>query len=303
MAKSLRELFAQAGPGEHLRKLPATAARPGTVENKPGTYVRTRATKNGTLFIASASEVAFNWLGKQENREARFRFSSQNKYFTVQQSDFSRAGDRYNRKKREQRNWGEAQTDAVVQSLEAKLGSWAKVVGGDGDGGSELKALRGAVEKLEGACKKGFSENVAATKEVGDKVDTINQSVIDLTDETKEYLKAHKGISEEILKSFGNANRALAKLLASKATPEKAAPRGVRIRAREYSTSPASTSSMDHGGGNLSAEEKEDARELRKARVSPHTARKIPIDSKKKKASRGGKKSLEKTNTSRGREH
>eukprot|EP00854_Cymbomonas_tetramitiformis_P004318 gene4318-5314_t len=147
MAKALRELFAQAGPGEHLRKLPATAARPGTDTTKPGTYLRTRATKNGTLFIASASEKAYNnWLGKQENREARFKITSKNR----------------------------------------------------------------------------FSDNVAATKEVGKKVEVVNQSVIDLTEETKQYHEIHTGISEDILKSFGNANRALAKLLTDKATPEKA---------------------------------------------------------------------------------
>ncbi|KAK3237939.1 hypothetical protein CYMTET_52016 [Cymbomonas tetramitiformis] len=174
----------RAGPGEHLRKLPATAARPGTDTTKPGTYLRTRATKNGTLFIASASEKAYN-------------------------------------------NW----LDTVVQTLEAKLltGSWAKVAGGGNDNESELKAQRGAVEKLEGACNKSFSDNVAATKEVGKKVEVVNQSVIDLTEETKQYHEIHTGISEDILKSFGNANRALAKLLTDKATPEKASratPRG-----------------------------------------------------------------------------
>ncbi|KAK3256367.1 hypothetical protein CYMTET_34496 [Cymbomonas tetramitiformis] len=141
--------------------LGATTARPGTDTTKLGTYLRTRATKTGTLFIASASETAYNWLGKKENRGARFKLTSKNRYFTVQQSDFSRTGDRYNGKRREQKTWGEAQTDTVVQALEAKLtGSWAKVAGGSNDNESELIALRGAVEKLEGACNKGFSDNV-----------------------------------------------------------------------------------------------------------------------------------------------
>ncbi|KAK3274709.1 hypothetical protein CYMTET_17119 [Cymbomonas tetramitiformis] len=110
---------------------------------------------------------------------------------------------------------------------------------------SELKALRGGVEKLEGACNKGFSDNVAATKE--------------------EYQETHKGISDDIIKSLGNTNRALSKLLADKATPEKASPRGVR-RTREYGTPSGSSSGIEHDGGSISAEEKKEARELRKAR-------------------------------------
>ncbi|KAK3273743.1 hypothetical protein CYMTET_18027 [Cymbomonas tetramitiformis] len=117
--------------------------------------------------------------------------------------------------------WGTGQTEAVVQALEEKLTSqWANVVKGGSTGDGEILRLRNAVEKLEDTCKSGFKETVQATKQVSDKVNEVNISVIDLTDEARTFNTKHLGIAREILESFSNSNKALAKLLKGHHTPE-----------------------------------------------------------------------------------
>eukprot|EP00854_Cymbomonas_tetramitiformis_P028458 gene28458-35279_t len=85
-------------------------------------------------------------------------------------------------------------TEDIVQALESK---WANIV-------------------------KGGAESVEATNQVSSKVDEVKASVIDLADETREFNKQHLGISSDILESFSNSNKALAKLLKSHRTPEPA---------------------------------------------------------------------------------
>ncbi|KAK3289367.1 hypothetical protein CYMTET_3204 [Cymbomonas tetramitiformis] len=138
-------------------------------------------------------------------------------------SDFLRTGDKFKGKRRHAAPsaWGTGQTEAVVQALEDKLTSqWANVVKGGSTGDGEILRLRNAVEKLEDTCKNGFKESVQATNQVSDKVDEVNACVIDLTDETHTFNTKHLGIAGEILESFSNSNKALAKLLKGHHTPE-----------------------------------------------------------------------------------
>eukprot|EP00854_Cymbomonas_tetramitiformis_P013698 gene13698-16189_t len=210
----------QGEDGEHLKPLPATTVRPGTGPEKLETYLRTRITRSGNLFTGLASEAAYEWLGKQERRTVRFLLPSKNRFYLLQHSDFSRTGDKFKGKRREATPaaWGTGQTEAVVQALEQKLTSQcANVVKGGAAGDAEI--LR-TVEKLEDACKNGFKETVQATNQVPDKVDEVNSSVIDLTDKTRTFNTKHIGIAGEILESFSNSNKALAKLLKNHHTPE-----------------------------------------------------------------------------------
>eukprot|EP00854_Cymbomonas_tetramitiformis_P024425 gene24425-29699_t len=91
-------------------------------------------------------------------------------------------------------------TEAVVQALEDKLTcQWANVVKGGAAGDEEILKLRNAVEKLEDTCKNGFTESVQATNQVSSKVDGVNASVIDLTEETRSFNTKHLGIASDIL--------------------------------------------------------------------------------------------------------
>ncbi|KAK3281062.1 hypothetical protein CYMTET_11133 [Cymbomonas tetramitiformis] len=228
LVSAIREIFTQAGlgeEGEHLKQLPATTVRPGTDPEKPGTYMRMRVTRGGNLFTGLASEAAYEWLGKQDRHTVRFSLPSKNRFYLLQHSDFSRTADKFKGKRRQAAPsaWGTGQTEAVVQALEDKLTcQWANVVKGGAAGDEEILKLRNAVEKLEDTCKNGFTESVQATNQVSSKVDGVNASVIDLTEETRSFNTKHLGIASDILESFSNSNKALAKLLKSHRTPEPA---------------------------------------------------------------------------------
>ncbi|KAK3247716.1 hypothetical protein CYMTET_42793, partial [Cymbomonas tetramitiformis] len=197
---------AKAGLGadsDHLKELQPTTVRPGTDPAKLDTYLRTRITRKGTLFTGLASEAAYEWLGKQERRMVRFKIPNKNRVYLLQHSDFSRTGDKFAGKRREAAPaaWGTDQTEAVVvQALESELSSqWANVVKGNAAGDREILRLRNAVAKLEETCKNGFKDTVTATHEVSAKVDEVNASVIDLTDQTKTFNAKHIEIAGEIV--------------------------------------------------------------------------------------------------------
>ncbi|KAK3240171.1 hypothetical protein CYMTET_49970 [Cymbomonas tetramitiformis] len=251
LVRAIRELFTQAGlgeEGEHLKLLPATTVRPGTDPEKLETYLRMRATRGGNLFTGLASEAAYEWLGKQDRRTVRFSLPSKNRFYLLQHSDFSRTGDKFKGKRRQAAPsaWGTGQTEAVVQALEDKLTSqWANVVKGGSTGDEEILKLRNAVEKLEDTCKNGFKESVQATNQVSSKVDGVNASVIDLTDETRTFNTKHLGIAGEILESFSNSNKALAKLLKGHHTPEPT--KKVLRRPREATSDSEASMEIDEG--------------------------------------------------------
>ncbi|KAK3245578.1 hypothetical protein CYMTET_22441 [Cymbomonas tetramitiformis] len=172
LVTAIWDIFTQAGLGvnyEHLQALQQTTVRPGTDPTK---------------------------LESNEKRMVRFKLNSKNRFYTIQHSDFSRTGDKFNGKRRE-----------------------AGQPNANSDG--EILRLRNAVEKLENMCKKGFTDTVEITHEVSVKVDEVNTSDIDLTEETKTFNKKHIEIAEEMLTGFSNSSQALAKLLKSNIAPER----------------------------------------------------------------------------------
>ncbi|KAK3251355.1 hypothetical protein CYMTET_39305 [Cymbomonas tetramitiformis] len=175
--------------------------------------------------------------------EAKIAFT-----YLLQHSDFSRTGDKFKGKRRQAAPsaWGTGQTEAVVQALEGKLASqWANVVKGGSTGDEEILKLRNAVEKLEDTCKHGFKESVQATNQVSTKVDGVNASVIDLTEETRTFNAKHLGIASDILESFSNSNKALAKLLKGHHTPEPT--KKVLRRPREATSDSEASMEIDEG--------------------------------------------------------
>ncbi|KAK3289677.1 hypothetical protein CYMTET_2902 [Cymbomonas tetramitiformis] len=273
LVAAIQEVFTQAGLGEaaeHLKPLPATTVRPGTDPAKPETYMRVRITKSGNLFTGLASEAAYEWLGKQDRRTVRLSLPNKSRSYLLQHSDFSRTGDKFKgrRGRAAPPAAGAQQTEDIVQALESKLSNqWAKVAKG-GAGDEAINELRKAVEKLEGTCKSGFTDNVEATNKVSSKVDEVKDSVIDLTEENREFQKQHLGISSEILKSFSNSNNALAKLLKGQRTPEPAK-KNLR-RPRE-----ASEPSDSEGGMEIDEETLSEFRRLQKARAKADERKKL----------------------------
>ncbi|KAK3287705.1 hypothetical protein CYMTET_4802 [Cymbomonas tetramitiformis] len=165
LVNSINELLTnELGEDQHLLPWPPSYTKPATDDSVPASYLRVRKLKRGQIFSAVASEKAYDWIGGRP--EKRFNVKS---------------------------------ADEVVQALEGRLASFAKVAKNDSKTEEEIRALREVVERLETATVKGFEDTVKSVERVGD-------GVIDLTEKSKGFSELQLELQQKMVENLVKLN-------------------------------------------------------------------------------------------------